>query len=200
MLSQVREAAQAFSPGLLCVACGSYRRGKASCGDVDVLLTHPDGRSHQGIFNPLLDRLRRQGTSSVSVRVGGAGRAAPGREHHRVASSRQEAGCGGPLLSENATSPWWPEPLQSTAPSLSDRCSLPPAGRGSSHLPETLQGTQEGMTARLKRQGRRGQGHPAIRGAGNGGPRDEKERLGRTEQPGLAPCPPSGLPMLRQGS
>ncbi|XP_032737810.1 DNA polymerase lambda isoform X2 [Lontra canadensis] len=57
----VREAAQAFSPGLLCVACGSYRRGKASCGDVDVLLTHPDGRSHQGIFNPLLDSLRRQG-------------------------------------------------------------------------------------------------------------------------------------------
>ncbi|XP_059025113.1 DNA polymerase lambda isoform X1 [Mustela lutreola] len=57
----VREVAQAFSPGLLCVACGSYRRGKASCGDVDVLLTHPDGRSHQGIFNPLLDSLRRQG-------------------------------------------------------------------------------------------------------------------------------------------
>ncbi|XP_047559161.1 DNA polymerase lambda isoform X2 [Lutra lutra] len=57
----VREAAQAFSPGLLCVACGSYRRGKASCGDVDVLLTHPDGRSHQGIFSPLLDSLRRQG-------------------------------------------------------------------------------------------------------------------------------------------
>ncbi|XP_012579091.1 PREDICTED: DNA polymerase lambda isoform X2 [Condylura cristata] len=57
----VWKAAQAFNPGLLCVACGSYRRGKATCGDVDVLITHPDGRSHQGIFSPLLDHLRQQG-------------------------------------------------------------------------------------------------------------------------------------------
>lgn len=57
----VRESAQAFNPGLLCVACGSYRRGKVTCGDVDVLLTHPDGRSHQGIFCRLLDSLRQQG-------------------------------------------------------------------------------------------------------------------------------------------
>ncbi|XP_047616376.1 DNA polymerase lambda isoform X3 [Phacochoerus africanus] len=57
----VREAAQAFNPGLLCVACGSYRRGRATCGDVDVLLTHPDGRSHQGIFSRLLDSLRQRG-------------------------------------------------------------------------------------------------------------------------------------------
>nr|XP_031538568.1 DNA polymerase lambda isoform X3 [Vicugna pacos] len=56
----VREAAQAFNSGLLCVACGSYRRGKATCGDVDVLLTHPDGRSHRGIFSRLLDSLRQQ--------------------------------------------------------------------------------------------------------------------------------------------
>ncbi|XP_036120828.1 DNA polymerase lambda [Molossus molossus] len=57
----VRESAQAINPGLLCVACGSYRRGKATCGDVDVLLTHPDGRSHQGIFSRLLDSLRQRG-------------------------------------------------------------------------------------------------------------------------------------------
>ncbi|XP_032464574.1 DNA polymerase lambda isoform X1 [Phocoena sinus] len=57
----VREAAQAFNPGLLCMACGSYRRGKATCGDVDVLVTHPDGRSHQGIFSRLLDSLRQRG-------------------------------------------------------------------------------------------------------------------------------------------
>lgn len=57
----VRISAQAFNPGLLCVACGSYRRGKATCGDVDVLITHPDGRSHQGIFSRLLDSLRQQG-------------------------------------------------------------------------------------------------------------------------------------------
>ncbi|XP_045710576.1 DNA polymerase lambda [Phyllostomus hastatus] len=57
----VRASAQALNPGLLCVACGSYRRGKATCGDVDVLLTHPDGRSHRGIFSRLLDSLRQRG-------------------------------------------------------------------------------------------------------------------------------------------
>ncbi|XP_023402567.2 DNA polymerase lambda isoform X1 [Loxodonta africana] len=57
----VQESAQALNPGLLCVACGSYRRGKATCGDVDVLITHPDGRSHQGIFSHLLDSLRQRG-------------------------------------------------------------------------------------------------------------------------------------------
>lgn len=65
-LSQVRTSAQAFNPGLLCVACGSYRRGKMTCGDVDVIITHPDGRSHQGIFSRLLDSLRQQGIHSVS--------------------------------------------------------------------------------------------------------------------------------------
>ncbi|NWI41758.1 DPOLL polymerase, partial [Picathartes gymnocephalus] len=57
----VRQAALALKPGLVCVACGSYRRGKATCGDVDVLVTHPDGRSHRGVFSKLLDSLRRSG-------------------------------------------------------------------------------------------------------------------------------------------
>ncbi|XP_077205607.1 DNA polymerase lambda isoform X3 [Paroedura picta] len=58
---QVREAAEAIKPGLVCVACGSFRRGKPTCGDVDVLVTHPDGHSHQGVFSKLLDRLRKTG-------------------------------------------------------------------------------------------------------------------------------------------
>ncbi|KAM9132798.1 DNA polymerase lambda isoform 1-T2 [Pangshura tecta] len=57
----VREAARSLNPGLVCVACGSYRRGKATCGDVDILVTHPDGKSHRGIFGKLLDSLRRSG-------------------------------------------------------------------------------------------------------------------------------------------
>ncbi|NWY64138.1 DPOLL polymerase, partial [Erithacus rubecula] len=57
----VRQAALAVKPGLVCVACGSYRRGKATCGDVDVLVTHPDGQSHRGVFSKLLDSLRRSG-------------------------------------------------------------------------------------------------------------------------------------------
>ncbi|XP_041317148.1 DNA polymerase lambda isoform X2 [Pyrgilauda ruficollis] len=58
---QVRQAALALKPGLVCVACGSYRRGKATCGDVDVLVTHPDGQSHRGVFSKLLNSLRRSG-------------------------------------------------------------------------------------------------------------------------------------------
>ncbi|NXA36285.1 DPOLL polymerase, partial [Eudromia elegans] len=57
----VRQAALALNPGLVCVACGSYRRGKPTCGDVDVLVTHPDGRSHRGVFAKLLDSLHRSG-------------------------------------------------------------------------------------------------------------------------------------------
>ncbi|NWS31794.1 DPOLL polymerase, partial [Polioptila caerulea] len=57
----VRQAALALKPGLVCVACGSYRRGKATCGDVDVLVTHPDGQSHRGVFSKLLNSLRRSG-------------------------------------------------------------------------------------------------------------------------------------------
>ena len=51
----------AINPGLICMACGSYRRGRADCGDVDVLITHPDGKSHRGIFSPLLNALRESG-------------------------------------------------------------------------------------------------------------------------------------------
>ncbi|XP_057277101.1 DNA polymerase lambda isoform X1 [Pezoporus wallicus] len=57
----VRQAALALKPGLVCVACGSYRRGKPTCGDVDVLVSHPDGQSHRGVFSKLLDSLRRSG-------------------------------------------------------------------------------------------------------------------------------------------
>ncbi|NXP19883.1 DPOLL polymerase, partial [Scytalopus superciliaris] len=57
----VRQAALALKPGLVCVACGSYRRGKPTCGDVDVLVTHPDGQSHRGVFHKLLDSLHRSG-------------------------------------------------------------------------------------------------------------------------------------------
>ncbi|XP_047433590.1 DNA polymerase lambda [Mugil cephalus] len=57
----VREAAQAIDPGLVSMACGSYRRGKATCGDVDVLISHPDGKSHKGIFSKVLQSLHDSG-------------------------------------------------------------------------------------------------------------------------------------------
>ncbi|XP_072280497.1 DNA polymerase lambda isoform X2 [Pyxicephalus adspersus] len=57
----VRKAAKDINPGLISVACGSYRRQKSTCGDVDVLVTHPDGKSHRGVFSKLIDSLKSQG-------------------------------------------------------------------------------------------------------------------------------------------
>ncbi|XP_005091641.1 DNA polymerase lambda [Aplysia californica] len=57
----VREAAESIQEGVVAQACGSYRRGKATCGDVDVLVTHPDGRSHKGLFSKLLAKLKDSG-------------------------------------------------------------------------------------------------------------------------------------------
>lgn len=52
---------RSIDPGLVMVVCGSYRRGKPTCGDVDVLITHPDGSSHVGVFNKVLNKLHEDG-------------------------------------------------------------------------------------------------------------------------------------------
>ncbi|XP_060559922.1 DNA polymerase lambda-like, partial [Ruditapes philippinarum] len=57
----VKETAESIQEGIIVQACGSYRRGKATCGDVDILVTHPDGRSHKGMFAKLLAKLKEQG-------------------------------------------------------------------------------------------------------------------------------------------
>nr|XP_020026834.1 DNA polymerase lambda isoform X2 [Castor canadensis] len=91
----VRVSALTFNPGLLCIACGSYRRGKTTCGDVDVLITHPDGRSHQGIFSHLLNSLRQQGfltddlvsqedNGQQQKYLGVCQLPGPGRQHRRL--------------------------------------------------------------------------------------------------------------------
>jgi hypothetical protein len=43
------EALVADPAGLLVGAMGSFRRGKPSSGDADVLISHRDGRSHAGL-------------------------------------------------------------------------------------------------------------------------------------------------------
>lgn len=58
---QVKDAALAVEPHLVAMACGSYRRGKATCGDVDVLISHPDGKSHKGVFTKVLQSLHDSG-------------------------------------------------------------------------------------------------------------------------------------------
>uniref|UniRef100_A0A3Q1CRK1 DNA-directed DNA polymerase n=1 Tax=Amphiprion ocellaris TaxID=80972 RepID=A0A3Q1CRK1_AMPOC len=58
---QVKDATQTIDPALVAMACGSYRRGKATCGDVDVLISHPDGKSHKGVFSKILQSLHDSG-------------------------------------------------------------------------------------------------------------------------------------------
>ena len=57
MHKKVKEGALAINSGLIVQACGSYRRGKPTCGDVDILITHPDGHSHKKIFNKIISLL-----------------------------------------------------------------------------------------------------------------------------------------------
>ncbi|CAF1463730.1 unnamed protein product [Adineta steineri] len=57
----VKEHALALVPDLIIQTCGSYRRGKATCGDVDILITHTDGISHEGLLIPLIDSLKKSG-------------------------------------------------------------------------------------------------------------------------------------------
>ncbi|CAB4004769.1 DNA polymerase lambda-like, partial [Paramuricea clavata] len=57
----VKQAACDVDPALECMICGSFRRGKSTCGDVDVLVSHPDGRSHEGVMFLLLAELKENG-------------------------------------------------------------------------------------------------------------------------------------------
>ena len=66
MIKQVREAAATFRTGLLIQTCGSYRRGKATCGDCDILITHRDGVSHEHLLFPLVDKLKASGKKIFS--------------------------------------------------------------------------------------------------------------------------------------
>ena len=38
-------------------ACGSYRRGKESCGDVDIIITRLDGHFERDLLVKLVKRL-----------------------------------------------------------------------------------------------------------------------------------------------
>ncbi|WOL12144.1 DNA polymerase lambda isoform X1 [Canna indica] len=45
-------------PGVIIVCGGSYRRGKASCGDLDIVITHPNGESHKGFLPRFVQYLK----------------------------------------------------------------------------------------------------------------------------------------------
>lgn len=54
----LQNAAEEILPGVMVVCGGSYRRGKTSCGDLDVVITHPDGKSHIGFLRKYVKRLK----------------------------------------------------------------------------------------------------------------------------------------------
>ncbi|KAK4780811.1 hypothetical protein SAY87_016917 [Trapa incisa] len=54
----LQKAGEEILLGVLIVCGGSYRRGKASCGDMDVVITHPDGKSHMGFLKKYVKYLK----------------------------------------------------------------------------------------------------------------------------------------------
>lgn len=59
----VKQTADEVVPGLMIETCGSFRRLKSSCGDIDMLITFKDGRKyiHEAILAPLVDKLKQIG-------------------------------------------------------------------------------------------------------------------------------------------
>ncbi|KAG5604384.1 hypothetical protein H5410_025876 [Solanum commersonii] len=54
----LQEVGEEILPGVIVVCGGSYRRGKASCGDMDIVCTHPDRKSHKGFLPKFVKRLK----------------------------------------------------------------------------------------------------------------------------------------------
>ncbi|KAL8150204.1 hypothetical protein V2J09_020012 [Rumex salicifolius] len=54
----LQEAAYELLPGVVVVCGGSYRRGKSTCGDMDIIITHPDGQSHKGFLTKFVNKLK----------------------------------------------------------------------------------------------------------------------------------------------
>ncbi|KAJ4838618.1 hypothetical protein Tsubulata_019381 [Turnera subulata] len=54
----LQKVGEEILPGVVIVCGGSYRRGKASCGDLDIVITHPDRKSHKGFLARYVKRLK----------------------------------------------------------------------------------------------------------------------------------------------
>lgn len=50
-----------IDPKLILTICGSYRRGCATCGDIDVLITHPDAETEGSYLTELVEILKKIG-------------------------------------------------------------------------------------------------------------------------------------------
>ncbi|OVA11270.1 BRCT domain [Macleaya cordata] len=54
----LQKAGEDVLPGVSVVCGGSFRRGKATCGDLDIIITHPDGTSHKGFLSKYVKHLK----------------------------------------------------------------------------------------------------------------------------------------------
>ncbi|UJR16148.1 hypothetical protein I4U23_003059 [Adineta vaga] len=59
----VKQTADEVVPGLMMETCGSYRRLKSTCGDIDILMTFKDGKRHihETVLAPLIEKLKQIG-------------------------------------------------------------------------------------------------------------------------------------------
>merc|ERR1719479_517403 len=58
----VKECSLQLNNQLEVIACGSFRRGKETCGDLDVLITHPEDENVlTGLFDKLIGKLHKEG-------------------------------------------------------------------------------------------------------------------------------------------
>jgi DNA polymerase IV len=57
----VLDYANGIREGFQMVICGGYRRGKKLCGDVDIILTHPDESATHRLIDPLREELENGG-------------------------------------------------------------------------------------------------------------------------------------------
>ncbi|KAK9119622.1 hypothetical protein Scep_017715 [Stephania cephalantha] len=54
----LQKVGEGILPGIVIICGGSFRRGKATCGDMDIIITHPDGKSHRGFLNQYVRHLK----------------------------------------------------------------------------------------------------------------------------------------------
>ena len=57
--NQVRTVVQSIDKNLVIETCGSYRRGAADCGDIDILVTHQKGNEIDGVLEKIITHLHK---------------------------------------------------------------------------------------------------------------------------------------------
>jgi DNA polymerase lambda len=53
----VSETALSLDENAEVVTCGSYRRGKSDCGDIDIIITNKKGKRTDKLFSSTMDQL-----------------------------------------------------------------------------------------------------------------------------------------------